>query len=118
MKEFLGVPVNAKIKQQIANNVYDNTTFNKINTNLDKYRVVLATLDSLGVLDGNTENISKLYTSNATKTVKKEIANYSFQKGGSVNTAKPNTTKNTDNYLKSVTQQMEKNDPFKFTKLY
>lgn len=79
--EFAGVKITPKLKNIVTENIMNDTTFNKINSNLDKYRVNLAYLDSLGLLDGDITNVKRVLGDKVSKEVKKEIVEYDFSRG-------------------------------------
>jgi hypothetical protein len=109
LKEFAGIPINKKVRDQVISNVYEDRTFNKINSDLDKYRVRLAVLDSLGILDNDTTLTAKAID-NATKKVKKEIENYDFKRSTVSN--KRQGKGDEDKAIKSLINQIDNNSQF------
>jgi len=104
-KEFAGVKITPKMKTTINNNIAEDSTFNKINKDMDKYRVNLAILDSLGLLDGDGKHIQKVLGTKATRDIKKEIDDYDFTRGSKGKTRKTATDKGA---LTSAMSQVDK----------
>jgi len=78
MDEFLGIKVNKTLKGKVKNNA--NKTSKKINENWSKYAGVLTLLDELGILDGDTKNLDKIYTKKVTQKVKNNYTTNPFSK--------------------------------------
>lgn len=78
MDEFLGIKVNKTLKDKVKRNAQD--TSKKINENWSKYSGVLALLDQLGILDGKSDKLDKIYTKKTTKRIRNQYTPDPFKK--------------------------------------
>lgn len=80
--DYIGIEITNKIKGKVRENISKQGTVKKINENWAKYLPKLVMLDELGILDGKTELLEKVYSTKATKEVTDKIKNIPFRKNG------------------------------------
>jgi len=100
--EFLGIKIRKQLKDKVKTGL--GTTHQKINENYSKYAATLTLLDQLGILDGKTDALDKIYNTKAVRKVKEKYNPNPFDKKKTKIKQTSSTTEDLNTFINSLEQ--------------